>query len=529
MIRTTSILLNAILIRAFARPGIVAAACYAMAGAGFELMADKGPVPVEIGSRRELFIDEAIVDSHRGLSWKMHEPRKAEIALQFDAPWEGNNCHYVSVFKDGQGYRMYYRAVPGRAAPASGEGWENFVCMAESEDGIEWRRPNLGLYEFRGSRENNIIPFVDEVAHNFAAFRDENPAAPASERYKGVGGGRRGLFGYVSADGVNWRLASDDRLITNGFFDSQNIVFWDSVRQQYFAYVRGFYPEAERGERIRGIRVATSKDFRVWTDTTRIEMGSAPAEHFYTNAMTPYYRAPHVFLGFPMRLLPLRQANLPRDYDLLRGEGVSDSVLMTSRDGFRWERRFLEAWVRPGPGILNWTDRSNAVATGVVPTGEEETSVYLVEHVRLPSARLRRLVIRPDGFVSLNASAAGGEVVTKPLTFRGSQLLINYATSAAGSVQVEIQDASGQPIPGYALKDAAVIFGDEIERRVNWDNQGWDIGESWPKATDRIVARLDANRRQAELGWNVAPLVGRAVRLRFVLKDADLYGFQFRD
>jgi hypothetical protein len=333
----------------------------------------------------------------------------------------------------------------------------------------------------------------------------------------------------VSADGVNWRLASDDRLITNGFFDSQNIVFWDSVRQQYFAYVRGFYPEAERGERIRGIRVATSKDFRVWTDTTRIEMGSAPAEHFYTNAMTPYYRAPHVFLGFPMRLLPLRQANLPRDYDLLRGEGVSDSVLMTSRDGFRWERRFLEAWVRPGPGILNWTDRSNAVATGVVPTGEEETSVYLVEHVRLPSARLRRLVIRPDGFVSLNASAAGGEVVTKPLTFRGSQLLINYATSAAGSVQVEIQDASGQPIPGYALKDAAVIFGDEIERRVNWDNQGWDIGESWPKATDRIVARLDANRRQVELGWNVAPLVGRAVRLRFVLKDADLYGFQFRD
>ena len=494
------------------------------------LAAEPGNInPVKIGSRNELFVDDHLVESIQGLTWKLHEPTKAGIALQFDAPWEGNNCHYVSVFKDGSKYRMYYRAVAGKAAPASGVGWRDFVCTAESDDGITWRRPNLGLYEFEGSKQNNIIMMNDEATHNFVAFRDDNSAAPASERYKAVGGGRKGLFGYVSADGINWRRLSDQRLITNGYFDSQNVVFWDSVRQQYDAYVRGYYSKPGSGEGIRGIRVATSKDFRNWSDTERIDMGDAAPEHFYTNAMTPYFRAPHIFLGFPMRLLPQRQAELPREYDLLRGEGVSDSVFLSSRDGRNWERRFPEAWVRPGRGALNWTDRSNAVATGIVPTGEDEISVYLLEHVRLPTARLRRLTLRPDGFVSLNASAKGGEIVTKPFVFEGSQLLVNYSTSAAGSLRVEILDASGQPIPGYALKDSADLFGDTVRQRVNWDNQDWDVGESWPRDTNRIVARLDQNRRQANLGWSVKSLAGRTVRLRFVLKDADLYAFQFQE
>ena len=485
--------------------------------------------PINLGTRHELFIDDYLVESVQGLTWRMHEPKKAEVALQFDAPWEGNNCHYVSVFKDGNKYRMYYRAVAGKDAPASGKGWRDFVCMAESDDGINWRRPNLGLYEFEGSKQNNIILINDEATHNFVAFRDDNSAAPPSERYKAVGGGRQGLFGYASSDGIHWRRLSEQRLITNGYFDSQNVAFWDPVRQQYWAYVRGFYQRPGTGEEIRGIRVATSKDFLHWTDTERIDFGDSPAEHFYTNAMTPYFRAPHIFVGFPMRLLPQRQAELPREYDLLRGEGVSDSVFMSSRDGRKWDRRFMEAWVRPGLGALNWTDRSNAVATGVVPTGDDEISIYLIEHVRLPTARLRRLTLRPDGFVSLNASAAGGEVVTKPFVFQGSQLLVNYATSAAGSLRVEILDAAGQPIPGYALKDSADLFGDSVQQRVNWDNQGWDAGESWPKDTDRIVARLDQNRRQANLGWSVKHLAGQTVRLRFVLKDADLFSFRFAE
>jgi hypothetical protein len=103
-----------------------------------------------------------------------------------------------------------------------------------------------------------------------------------------------------------------------------------------------------------------------------------------------------------------------------------------------------------------------------------------------------------DGFVSVNAPWKGGELTTKPLKFEGNRLHLNLATSAAGSVRVEIQDAEGTAIPGYTLADCPNIFGDSLDRVVSW-KQGPDVGK----------------------------LAGTSVRLRFVLQDADLYSFQF--
>jgi hypothetical protein len=110
----------------------------------------------------------------------------------------------------------------------------------------------------------------------------------------------------------------------------------------------------------------------------------------------------------------------------------------------------------------------------------------------------RRYALRLDGFVSVNAPMKGGELVTKPLTFQGGKLLINFATSAAGSVRVELQDATGKPHAGFALDDCPPIFGDTIERPVAWKS-----------------------------GGDVAALAGKPVRLRFELKDADLYAIRF--
>ena len=111
---------------------------------------------------------------------------------------------------------------------------------------------------------------------------------------------------------------------------------------------------------------------------------------------------------------------------------------------------------------------------------------------------MARYTLRPDGFVSVHADAAGGEFVTRPLTFTGKTLEINYSTSAAGTVRVEIQDAAGKPIPGFALADCPDIFGDRLEQIVEW-KQGSDLGK----------------------------LTGQPVRLRFVLSDADLYAIRF--
>ncbi len=114
------------------------------------------------------------------------------------------------------------------------------------------------------------------------------------------------------------------------------------------------------------------------------------------------------------------------------------------------------------------------------------------------ATRLRRYTLRIDGFVSMQASLSGGELVTKPLIFEGKELVMNYATSAAGSLQVEIQDTGGRPIPGFGLADSPEIYGDRIDGKVTWKS-GADLG----------------------------PLAGKPVRLRFVLKDADLYAFRF--
>ena len=125
--------------------------------------------------------------------------------------------------------------------------------------------------------------------------------------------------------------------------------------------------------------------------------------------------------------------------------------------------------------------------------------MYCQEHGRLPTAHLRRYTLRTDGFVSVQAGFEGGEFLTQPLVFEGGELEMNYSTSAVGSVQVEIQDAEGRAIPGYGLDECPEKFGDEIEGTMGW-NAGSGVGN----------------------------LAGRPVRLRFALKDADMYAFRFR-
>ena len=172
---------------------------------------------------------------------------------------------------------------------------------------------------------------------------------------------------------------------------------------------------------------------------------------------------------------------------------------MTSRDGLHWDRRFMEAFIRPGRDWENWTERNIGVAFGVLQTAADELSVYWVEHYRHPTCRLRRGTLRLDGFASLYAGYYGGEALTGPLIFSGRELILNYATSAPGSVRVEIQDAEGHALPGYALADCPEMYGDQIEQAVSW-------------AT----------------GTDVSRLAGQPVRLRFALKDADVYSLRFQ-
>ena len=152
---------------------------------------------------------------------------------------------------------------------------------------------------------------------------------------------------------------------------------------------------------------------------------------------TPYYRAPHIYLAFPKRYVQWRTMHPD-----VSGSGVSEGVFMSSRDGVRWDRRFMEAFVRPGRDPRSWVHRTNMIAAGVVPTADDEISIYVARDYISPSAHLERMVLRTDGFVSASADYSGGELLTKPLLFQDNNLVLNFATSAAGSIHLEIQDAA---------------------------------------------------------------------------------------
>jgi len=437
---------------------------------------------VEIGSRLELFVDDFMVDDLTGgAKRRLHHPQRREVVLQFDRPWEGPFCGYGVVMPDDGKIRLYYRGWPDLKKPA-------VECVAESEDGIHFARPDLGLFEFDGSKSNNII-WMGEGTHNFTPFKDANPAAPAEERYKALAvGGKdpKGLLPFASPDGIRWSMLRKEPVITKGAFDSQNLAFWDTLRGEYVCYFRIY----RKG--VRDISRCTSKDFIHWSEPEPLDYGDAPLEHLYTNAVIPYFRAPHIFLGFPCRFVPSRRKVAEH-----KEAGINDGVLMSSRDGLHWQR-WLEAFLRPGLDRLCWTDRNNYIAWGMAPTSEGEISLYWNEHYRHPTIRMRRGTIRTDGFVSVHAGAKGGELLTRPFSFKGRRLVVNYDTSAAGSLRFELCDAEGKALDGFALKDSEVLFGSELAHEVKW-KEGADVGS----------------------------LAGKPVRLRVFLKDADLYSFRF--
>ncbi len=206
--------------------------------------------PINIQGRRELMVDDYLVEKMDGARLVLHQPIKREVAINFDAPWEGNNCGYCTVFQDGDLYRMYYLIAhlgvgekERRPEPATNQ---ILAAYAESRDGIHWVRPELGQFEFAGSKKNNILMWdgYDRRTEAFLVpFKDTNPDCKRGERYKSLARGivpetNLCLLALKSPDGIHWSRMSDKPVITKGAFDSQNLAFWDATRGEYRAYFR---------------------------------------------------------------------------------------------------------------------------------------------------------------------------------------------------------------------------------------------------------------------------------------------------
>ncbi len=485
---------------------------------------------VKAGTDPQLFADNYIIEQlSGGAQLRLHHPEPREVAILHDEPWEGSNCHYHSIFRDGNIFRMYYRGmqIGNKDNPAAAPHPPVF-CYAESTDGINWTKPELGIYDFEGSRNNNIIlaerdfgDFHFVPGDNAAMFKDSNPAVTPGEQYKALVHVPRlkGLVAFKSPDGINWTPLKQEPVITDGAFDSQNIAFWDKENDRYRAYWRYFTNESpeNRYSGTRSIRTATSEDFIHWENTTNLTFPGSPEEQLYTNQIIPYFRAPKIFIGFPtryidrgwsesMRLLPESQHRILRSKVNQRyGTALTEGLFMMSRDGVAFTR-WNEAFLRPGiEREGTWNYGQQFIAWGILETKSDlegapnEISLYATENGWTGNSNiLRRYTLRIDGFVSVYAPLSGGELITKKMIFEGNELLLNLSSSAAGDITVEILDENGKPLDGYTRDDCPPVFGDSLEKKVYWTK-----------------------------GSDLSQLKGRPVQLKFYIRDADLYSFRF--
>ena len=486
---------------------------------------------MNLENKRELFVDHHFIDNMNGTSLKLHHPVSAGVAMKYDQSWEteetGSGSFYTTVFQDGDVYRMYYR------------GHDTLLCYAESQDGINWNRPNLGLVDHNGSDQNNIIMTLRELGSGFGAFLDTNPNSYKSQRIKGNMRGdwdystnSSNLYGYSTTDSTNWSQIQKEPIAIGSLpnhWDAQNVIFWSEAEQQYVIYARCIVggdgkieknwekiakeimdiPDEGGVPRFRSTARATSPDFINWSEFTPMEYSDTdsitPSAQLYTNQTTPYFRANHIYISLPGRIffkkIKKSYASKGGKYKYYTGgyEDTSDAAFMTTRAGStRYDFTFRESLLRPGIGDENWTTRNNYPACGVIQTGETEMSIFVQRHYAQTSAYLERMTLRLDGFASLNTGYDEGQMITKPVDFTGNKLELNYSTSAAGSIRVEILDESGTPIDGYGIDDCDGLIGDEISGYV-----------SWKGSTD------------------LSKISGKPVRVRFVMNDADIYSLRF--
>jgi len=499
---------------------------------------------INLGTRREVFFDDYLINEDKSTAdILLHKPVPEDIVMSFDKEWEVNSS-YVHFFEDDGIYRMYYIAWDKEkfvSQTSDADDKKLRCCYAESKDGLNWTKPDLGIYEFHGNKNNNII-FMADWLDNFYVFKDTNPACPSEEKYKAIIRNnvnvRHGLTSYFSADGIHF---TEGRFITKqGAFDTLNVIFWDEEANKYRGYIRSFHDipikgggdymdylsHFETGKEfeiiagfntdnthnlgagvlnlgIRDIRYIESEDFVAWTEPKLLDFGDSEDIPLYTNQISQYERAPHIFVGFPTRYKERFEWN--QSFEVLCGKekrlynmenlskrhglALTDCVFMCSRDGMNF-KRYDEAFFKAGPEYgYNWVYGDCYPAKGFLTTkskfdgADDELSMLNREYTSTCEV-LRRYTLRMDGFTSVHAGATEKVLVTKAFIFEGNRLFANMATSACGYMHFEIADKEGN------LASSCEMFGNSTDKLIGFEK---DLSAFAGKEVVMTVRMCDAD------------------------------------
>ena len=316
---------------------------------------------LDIGDRKQLFIDERFFAECEGIALQMGTPvQHLEPVLLPDRAWEEWGIGaYNTVWREADGqWRMWYDATMETGLPMEGA---RRLGYAESADGLHWEKPVLGLVEFRGSRDNNIVaPLAEQQSMQGATvLRDERAAA--EERYKlwtkfqptdeeRAQGIEPGLWAMHSADGLHWQYYPDQPNPPRTMCDTQNMFFWDDRLELYVGYTRvretQHLSEAAEGKgSYRCVGRMTSPDFRHWSaqeivfeaDEEDLQIpvpfqrdDPRPNIDFYTSCATKYDAAQDAYFMLPAAYYHWGEDDFPATMDV---------QLLSSRDGISWQRQ----------------------------------------------------------------------------------------------------------------------------------------------------------------------------------------------
>lgn len=479
---------------------------------------------IHVGDHRQLLFDDfflAMASSahpeqlaHK-VRWGLAKVEKhAEPIFFGEQPWEDSK-QWVCILREGGLYRLWYNSIrkPHRGLR---------VSYAESEDGLNWRRPELNLVEWQGVREKNVV-YAGTFGVSFElgnVFID--PVAKPEERYKMVGaewittrafetpyiGAPGGFYGAHSPDGLHWNTYWRDFL--GRYPDSQNVATYDPVLERYVAYIRvgSTYGDLVIGERPvkaagRGRTVGRieSEDFLSWSPP---EIALAPDFQdglnldFYNSGYSRYPGADNAHFMFTS--------------GFHHWEGTFLVQVAVSRDNCRWLRPTRETFIPLGqPGCFDCFIIS--VAPGFVPLDKDHYALYYrsgnmphsgshpsVPKPDKPLDGMGRVILKRDRIVGIEAGPEGGTFCTRPLLFEGRRLLLNVEPiGPEPSLTVQIVSTEDErPFPGYAFDDSIPLAEDGLDAVARW-KKGAELGE----------------------------LAGKPVRLHFRLRSTRIYAFQF--
>lgn len=464
---------------------------------------------------RHLFLDPAFLTGTEHATLTVNPPAPREVVIRPDRPWEKLMISFFLTVREEEGrLRMWYICRDGDNRPN--------LAYAESADGLHWMKPALGLVDYHGSRENNLvgIPNLEGVV-----LRDER--APAAERYVYLTNiYSEGIFRFHSPDGLRWTKAAVPLLRFES--DTQNVMFRDERLGKYVLYMRGWTPGSDTARCRKVVRLeldeyrqpfplqpsgrpthpSTALKTRLpWIvdempTVLQVDDRDPPMTDIYNLPAQPYPVDPSWYVGFPSFYRHRAESDEP-PYE---NSGRTEIQFAGSRDGIRWHRYDRRPYVAPA---LPETGRGHMtyMGTGLVVRGDEIWQYgtgFRTEHGDLPGRQQQtdgvivRYVQRIDGFVSLDTGDVPGRTRTAPVTVTGRRLRLNLDPGALGELRVGLLDAEGNPLPGFSVDECDPLHRNETGATVTWDGRG-DLGS----------------------------LEGRAVRLAFISSRTKLYSFRF--